>query len=106
NFERSLETLGKVGTIETIAISDLPYEAIARTILAAEGAAALDELIESGGIADMTAPEDRYTAYARDAILAKDYIRALRLRGLVARQIDGVLARLDALVAPSRGTIG
>ena len=106
NFQRSLEVLAKLGAIETIEISDLPYEALTRTILAAEAAAAFEDLIESGGIAGMTAPEDRHTAYARDAILAKDYVRALRLRGVVAREIDGVLSRLDALIAPSRGTVG
>jgi len=31
-------------------------------------------------LAELTAPEDRNSAYARTAILAKDYIRALRLR--------------------------
>ena len=106
NFQRALEVLAKVGAIETIDVADLPYEAITRTILAAEAAAAFEDLIESGGIAALTAPEDRHSAYARDAILAKDYIRSLRLRGVVAREIDRALAPLDALVAPSRGTVG
>src|SRR5262249_33961995 len=57
-------------------------------------------------IAGLTAPEDRITAYARDVILAKDYLRALRLRGIVAREIDGVLSRFDAIVGPSRATAG
>ena len=48
--------------------------------------------MEEGALAELTAPEDRYGLYARDAILAKDYIKALRLRAVVARQIDGVLA--------------
>ena len=46
------------------------------------------------------------TPYARDAVLAKDYLRALRLRGIVAREIDGVLSGFDAIVGPSRGTAG
>jgi aspartyl-tRNA(Asn)/glutamyl-tRNA(Gln) amidotransferase subunit A len=56
-------------------------------------------------LAGLTAPEDRYTLYARDAILAKDYIKALRLRAVVAREIDRVLAGLDAIVAPGRFTV-
>ena len=59
-------------------------------------------MIESGTIAQLTAPEDHYQPYARDAILAKDYIKALRLRGVVAREADRVLSRFDALVAPGR----
>jgi aspartyl-tRNA(Asn)/glutamyl-tRNA(Gln) amidotransferase subunit A len=101
-FARSLEELGKLGTIEEVALADLPYEVITRTILSAEAASAFEDMIESGAIAALTAPEDRFTPYARDAILAKDYIRALRLRGHVMREADRVLSRLDALVAPGR----
>jgi aspartyl-tRNA(Asn)/glutamyl-tRNA(Gln) amidotransferase subunit A len=101
-FVRSLEALAKIGAVEEVTVADLPYDAITRTILQAEAASAFEDLIESGGIAELTAPEDRFTPYARDAILAKDYIKALRLRGRVMREADRVLAPLDALVAPGR----
>ena len=101
-FTRSLDTLAKIGTLEEVTLPDLPYDAIARTILVAEAASAFEDMIESGAIAQLTAPEDHYSAYARDAVLAKDYIKALRLRGVVMREADAVLARLDALVAPGR----
>ena len=101
-FARSLEVLRKLGTVEEVTVADLPYEAIARTILNVESASAFEDLIEGGVIAGLTAPEDRSGPYARDAILAKDYVKALRLRGLVMREADRVLERLDALVAPGR----
>ena len=101
-FERSLDVLRKIGTVEEVTLADLPYEAIARTILLSEAASAFEDMIESGTIGELTAPEDRYQAYARDTILAKDYIKALRLRGRVVREADRVLSRFDALVAPSR----
>jgi len=104
-FERSLAVLREIGTVEAVAFPDLPWEAITRTILWAEAASAFEDLIESGGIAALTAPEDRSAPYARDAILAKDYIKALRLRGVMAREADRVLARLDALVAPGRASV-
>ena len=102
----AIDTLRAIGTVEEITLPERPYEAMARIILWAEAASAVEPLIESGAIADLTAPEDRFTTYARDAILAKDYLRALRLRGVVAREIDGVLSRFDAIVGPSRGTPG
>ena len=102
----AIDTLRAIGTVEEITLPERPYEAMARIILWAEAASAVEPLIESGAIADLTAPEDRFTTYARDAILAKDYLRALRLRGVVAREIDGVLSRFDAIVGPSRGTAG
>jgi aspartyl-tRNA(Asn)/glutamyl-tRNA(Gln) amidotransferase subunit A len=104
-FDRSLEILRQIGTVEEVTIADLPYEAITRTILMAEAASAFEDMIENGAIAGLTAPEDRFTAYARDAILAKDYIKALRLRALVVREADRVLSGLDALLAPGRPAV-
>jgi aspartyl-tRNA(Asn)/glutamyl-tRNA(Gln) amidotransferase subunit A len=103
---RALATLHALGSVEETTLPDRPYEPMARVILWVEGAAAFQDLVEGGGIAGLTAPEDRVTPYARDAILAKDYVRALRLRGEVAREIDAVLGRFDAIVGPSRGVAG
>jgi aspartyl-tRNA(Asn)/glutamyl-tRNA(Gln) amidotransferase subunit A len=101
-FDEALDVLRALGTVEDVVLPTFPYEAITRTILFAEAASALEGLVEDDALAELTAPEDRYGLYARDAILAKDYIKALRLRAVVARQIDGVLAGYDALVAPGR----
>ena len=105
NFTRSLETLRKIGTVEEVTLPDLPWEQITRIILQVEAASAFEDLIESGGIAELTAPEVRYTPYARDAILAKDYIKAMRLRSVMAREADRVLSHYDALVAPGRTNV-
>ena len=102
SFEAALGVLREMGSVEDVDLPDLPYEAITRTILFAEAASAFEDLVTSGAITGLTAPEDRYQAYAREAILAKDYLRALRLRSVVAREIARVLAGLDALVAPGR----
>ncbi len=104
NFERALETLEQVATVEEIELPDYPYEAVTRTIVFAEYASAFDEFIESGRTAELTAPEDHHIPFARSVVLAKDYIRAMRLRGVIAREIDGVMSRFDALVAPTRPT--
>ena len=104
-FTRSLDVLRKIGTVEEVTLADLPYEAVTRTILMAEAASAFEDMIESGAIDGLTAPEDRFTVYARDAILAKDYIKALRVRGLIVREADRVLAGIDALVGPGRATV-
>ncbi len=105
NFAQALKTLGQVASIEEVELPDLPYEAVTRTILMAESASAFDEFIESGGTAELTSPADRYGGYAREAVLAKDYLRALRIRGIVARAADQVLSQYDALVAPTRPNV-
>ena len=102
NFEKSLKILEKVATIEEIELPDLPYEAITRTILNAESASAFEELIESGRTSELTAPEDHYGLYARTAVLAKDYLKALRLRAVMAKAADEAMSGYDAVVAPAR----
>lgn len=102
NFEAVLKTLEAVATIEEVTVPALPYEEIARTILFGELASAFEDLIESGRIGELTAPEDRYTPYSRLAVLAKDYIRALRLRGVIATEIDRAMRGFDAWLGPSR----
>src|SRR5439155_17316473 len=104
NCEQTLQVLAQVASIEEVALPDLPYEEITRIILFAEVSSAFEEFIESGQAAELTAPEDHYGPYVRTAVLAKDYIRALRLRGIIARQMDTVLAGFDALVGPARAT--
>ena len=101
NFERALQALDDVADIEEIEFPDMPYEAVTRTILNAESASAFEEFIESGGVSGLTAPECHHP-HARLMIPAQDYIRALRIRGKVARIADEVMAGYDAVIGPTR----
>lgn len=100
-FEEALNVLKGIFIIEELEFPDLPYEAITRTILNAEAASAFDEFIDNGSSSQLTAPEDHYGPYARTMILARDYLKALRLRGVMARAVDETIACFDAVVAPS-----
>ncbi len=105
DFEQALKILKQVAIVEEVELPDLPYEAVTRTILMAESASAFEEFIESGKAAELTAPEDRYGPYARTTIPARDYLKATRLRGVIARAIDDVLSRYDALAAPRQANV-
>jgi aspartyl-tRNA(Asn)/glutamyl-tRNA(Gln) amidotransferase subunit A len=105
NYEASLATLREFATVETVELPDYPYESAARTVIAAEAAAAFDDLVESGATEELTAPADRIGAYANGAVLAKDYLHAMRIRRRVGRALDGLLEPFDALVTPSAGTV-
>ena len=105
NFERALAQLEEIAIFEEVELPDLPYEAITRTILSAESSSAFDEFTESGRASELTAPEDHFGPYARNAVLARDYLKALRLRGVVAKAADEVLSKFDALVAPTRSGV-
>ena len=106
NFEDSLSTLREMGDIvDDLVLPDYPYDAMAGLIIEAEAASAFEPLFESGRITRLTAPEDRIGGYAGQVVLAKDYIRALRLRRPAAAALHGLLAGVDAVrrpVAPDR----
>ena len=104
NFEKALTVLEQVATIQEVKLPDLPHEEITRTILFAEATSAFEDFIEGGQTAELVDRADRCGPYARLTILAKDYIRALRLRGIMAREIDRLMSQFDALVGPSRPT--
>ena len=106
NFEESLRVLRDFGEIvEDLELPDLPYEAMASLVIDAEAASAFEPLFESGRITELTAPEDRIGGYAGQVVLAKDYIRALRLRRPAAAALDRLLERVDAIAAPTLPTV-
>ena len=103
NTEKALAVLEDFADIDEIEFPDLPYETVTRTILLAESAGAFEGFLDEGGPGHLTAPEDRHP-YARTAISAQDYIRALRIRTKVGRTADGLMAPYDAVIAPTRST--
>ena len=102
NFNMALKVLDEIATIEEVELPEYPYEAVTRTIANAESASAFEELAQSGEAAGLTDSWDRYGPYAKEAGLATDYLKALRLRGVIAKESDRVLTSFDALVAPTR----
>ncbi len=106
NFEESVAVLRQMGdVVEDLELPDFPYDAMAGLIIDAEAASAFEPLFESGRITRLTAPEDRIGGYSGQVVLAKDYIRALRLRRPAARALDRLLAGVDAVAAPSLPTV-
>src|SRR3989441_13059884 len=60
NFAAALDRLRTAAVVVMdVAVPDLPFGVVAGTIIAAEGASAFGDLLESGRIRDLTAPDDR-----------------------------------------------
>ena len=89
NFEpRSVLLREEWPTLPKIWCSPIsPSTQAAGLIIDAEAASAFESLFESGRITELTAPEDRLGGYPGQVILAKDYLRALRVRRL-RRRLD------------------
>jgi aspartyl-tRNA(Asn)/glutamyl-tRNA(Gln) amidotransferase subunit A len=106
NFDASIAVLRQFAdVIEDLQLPDLPYDAAASVIIDAEAASAFEPLFETGRITKLTAPEDRLGGYAGQVVLAKDYLRALRVRRPASVALDKLLSGVDAIVAPTLPTI-
>ena len=106
NFRDALGVLKDSITVtENVELPDLPYGVVGGTIIAVEGASAFDDLVDSGRVAQLTAPEDRTGGYAALAIPARDYVRALRLRRPMGKALDALLKQFDAIATPTRNTV-
>ena len=104
-FREALAVLAEVADVEVVELPDLPYAEVSTAIFLAECASVMEEIIESGITAGLTAPEARCGIYPRTTMLATDYLRALRLRRTIAVAADRLLARYDALLSPTRPTV-
>jgi aspartyl-tRNA(Asn)/glutamyl-tRNA(Gln) amidotransferase subunit A len=98
NFERALAVFKGLGTVEEISLPDLPFSAVISTVLHAEAASAFEELVDSGLVDGLTAPEDRIGGFADQAVLATDYLRAQRIRVHLCRALDAWFAPFDAVL--------
>ena len=106
NFNASLEAIRSFATlVPDVEFPDLPFNAAAETIINAEGASAFEDLLESGRVNELTAPEDRWGGYPGAVVLATDYLKALRLRGVMSAALDEVLTPYDCVVAPTLDTV-
>lgn len=106
NFDASLRVIADFAElVPDVELPDHPYGTAASLIIDAEGASAFEDLLETGRAKLLTAPEDRHGGYSGTTVFAKDYLKALRLRGVMGRALDEVFARYDAVVSPTRGTV-
>jgi aspartyl-tRNA(Asn)/glutamyl-tRNA(Gln) amidotransferase subunit A len=105
NVRAALDVLRRFGEVQDVTLPKQPFGVALSTILSAEKASAFDEFITQGIVGELTAPEDRAGGYAEQMILAKDYIRALRIRGILNRELDEFLSPFDAVIAPTTVTV-
>jgi aspartyl-tRNA(Asn)/glutamyl-tRNA(Gln) amidotransferase subunit A len=106
NFEDAVEVLsGFAEIVPDVEFPDMPFGPAVGTIVAAEGASAFRDLIESGRTREMRVKNDRWGGYAASMVLAVDYLQAMRLRVPMRKALDALTAKFDALVAPSRQTV-
>ncbi|HEY6328923.1 MAG TPA: amidase, partial [Blastocatellia bacterium] len=102
----ALEVLKSSGgvIIEEAQLPEGPWESAAGTVVSVEGAAAFENLINSGKVAELTDPLGKIGGYVNQQIPATDYEAAIRIRGVLRKKMNSVLENFDVLVAASLPT--
>lgn len=99
-YQAALDVFAVFGSIAEITLPDLPYNAAASTVIAAEAASAFEEFLEAGLSDSLTAPEDRVLPLAGFSLPATDYLRALRVRTRASASLAEAFAGYDAVITP------
>ncbi|MBZ5592262.1 MAG: amidase [Acidobacteriia bacterium] len=102
-FEEALAAIRETGAqlIET-RLPDLPYGALASTIILSEGASVFEPLITSSKIDELADPKQIAGLRAALDIPARDYLKAMRIRTIVQQKVRSMFGEVDILLSPSR----
>ena len=105
-FEHGLDVMRHTCDVtRDVAWPDLPWGAAVSVIVAAEGATAFRELIESGRVQQLRNPTDRAIASSKLMTPAVDYLEAMRARRAMKRAMAGMFERFDCVVTPTRASV-
>jgi aspartyl-tRNA(Asn)/glutamyl-tRNA(Gln) amidotransferase subunit A len=88
-----------------VSLPDVPYAEVAQIISAAEAYAAFDDFIAAGRTVELTALKAAGHRLVGAVLPAHDYIRAQRIRRIIADSFSKLAGQFDALIAPSLGAL-
>jgi len=100
NFNTTLKILESRYTLIPIKLPDIPISAATRTILAAEASSAFEEIFEKGLQTKLNAQETHYSSLATNAVLAKDYIKSLRIQNILHEKMNETFNNVDIIISP------
>jgi aspartyl-tRNA(Asn)/glutamyl-tRNA(Gln) amidotransferase subunit A len=105
-FERGLAVLARSCDVtRDVAWPEFPWDDAVSAIVAAEGATAFLELIESGRVKQLRCPADRVNAYSKLMTPAVDYLQAMRARRPMKQAVSTLFERFEAIASPTRATV-
>ena len=101
-FEAALGVIRSVGIAASEAsLPEFPWEAVAGLVIDAEGAAAFEELIESGRVNELADQHQIANLKAGLGIPVRDYLKAMRVRRLMQAALRKLFVDYEVLVSYS-----
>jgi aspartyl-tRNA(Asn)/glutamyl-tRNA(Gln) amidotransferase subunit A len=89
-----------VASVKNTNLPEGPWDEAAMLIVAAEGAAAFEDLLTSGRAAELTDPLGQVAGYLNQQVSASDYLHADRVRALAQKKMADLFDDFDVLAAP------
>jgi aspartyl-tRNA(Asn)/glutamyl-tRNA(Gln) amidotransferase subunit A len=103
---KALEIFRSFGTkVKEVEIPDFPYGPVLSTILGAEEGSIFEELVTSGRVEKLADAQQIAGLKATQDILAKDYLKAMRIRSLVQQEFRKLFVDVDVLLTPARNNV-
>ncbi|MCC6536496.1 MAG: amidase [Bryobacterales bacterium] len=91
--------------VKEVEIPDFPYGPVISTILGGEAGSIFEDLIASGGVDKLADAKQIAGLKATQDILARDYLKAMRIRALIRRAFQDLFYPVDILISPARNGI-
>ncbi|WP_031497198.1 amidase [Bryobacter aggregatus] len=102
-FAETLRVFRAMGfQLKEAELPDFPYGAILSTILQAEQASIFEELVTSGKVEQLADEKQIAGLKAAGELLAKDYLRAMRIRRQVIEAFKDFFYNIDMILVPTR----
>ena len=102
-YAAALEALKGLGVkLKEVEMPDFPYGPLVSTIMQAEAGSIFEELVASGKVDELADEKQIAGLKACGDVLAKDYLKAMRVRRLLLTAFSQFFADLDMIVAPTR----
>lgn len=99
-FDAALDDLRRAGlTLADVKLPEIPFDEAAWIVIVAEGAAAFENLFDSGRIRSLADPGAALAQPASREVLATDYLKALRIRTLAQGAMADLFGEWDAIVS-------
>jgi aspartyl-tRNA(Asn)/glutamyl-tRNA(Gln) amidotransferase subunit A len=106
NFEKSVDVISKFADVSAdVDFPDYPYTQMIGTIVAAEGASAFRDIVNSGSERELQNPQAKLAGFIDFTVSAVDYLQAQRIRKRARQDMDDFFSKYDAVIAPTMTTV-
>jgi aspartyl-tRNA(Asn)/glutamyl-tRNA(Gln) amidotransferase subunit A len=103
DFSKALDTIRSLGPqLAAAKLPDFPYSPTIVTIISSEGSAVFEQLIRGGKVDELADQRQIAGLKAGLEISAADYLKAMRIRGLIQQSFTDLFWNFDVLLVPAR----